>query len=80
MLLSRSLATTTAARAGAEAAAPAAAAPVDPKLSSIVDQIEKLTLLEASELVTALKVGHACVGYIADSRSKSTDTRNNRLD
>lgn len=28
-----------------------------PKISTIVDQIEKLSLLEAAELVTALKVG-----------------------
>ncbi|CAO1634719.1 unnamed protein product [Parajaminaea phylloscopi] len=32
-----------------------AAAPVDPKLSAIVDQIEGLTLLQASELVSQLK-------------------------
>lgn len=31
------------------------AAPVDAKISGIVDQIEKLTLLEASDLVSALK-------------------------
>lgn len=38
-----------------EAAAPAAE--VSPKISSIVDSVEKLTLLEVSELVSALKVG-----------------------
>ncbi|KAK6464685.1 ribosomal protein L7/L12 C-terminal domain-containing protein [Scheffersomyces coipomensis] len=32
-----------------------AAAPVDPKISTIVDQISKLTLLETSALVTELK-------------------------
>lgn len=37
-------------------AAPAAAAEVSPKISSIVDSVEKLTLLEVSELVQALKV------------------------
>lgn len=31
------------------------AAPVDAKISTIVDQIEKLTLLEAADLVSALK-------------------------
>ncbi|KAN0064191.1 54S ribosomal protein L12, mitochondrial [Thecaphora frezii] len=31
------------------------AAPVDPKIGGIVDQIEKLTLLEAAELVSQLK-------------------------
>lgn len=33
----------------------AAAAPVDPKIASIVDQISTLTLLETSSLVTELK-------------------------
>lgn len=40
-----------------EAAPAAAAAEVSPKISSIVDSVEKLTLLEVSELVSALKVG-----------------------
>jgi large subunit ribosomal protein L7/L12 len=34
----------------------AAAAPVSPKIASIVDSVEGLTLLEVSELVSALKV------------------------
>ena len=38
----------------AEEAAPAT--PASPKITQIVDSIEKLTLLEASELVTELKV------------------------
>lgn len=46
----RALSTTSMLR---NAAAPAAA--VDPKISGIVDQIEKLTLLEASDLVSHLK-------------------------
>lgn len=37
--------------------APPQKAPADPKLVAIVDQVEKLTLLEASSLVTLLKVG-----------------------
>lgn len=37
------------------AAEPAAQAPVDPKISSIVDQISTLTLLETSSLVSELK-------------------------
>ncbi|OMJ09338.1 hypothetical protein AYI69_g10719, partial [Smittium culicis] len=32
-----------------------ASAPVDPKLVSIIDEISKLTLLETSQLVDALK-------------------------
>ncbi len=53
----RSLATASASAGGADASAPPpASANADPKLVSIVDQIEKLTLLEASELVTQLKV------------------------
>ena len=48
----RSLATTT--PAAADAAAPAASA--DPKLSKMVDDIAGLTLLQASYLVTLLKV------------------------
>jgi large subunit ribosomal protein L7/L12 len=39
--------------AGASASSVTAASP---KISTIVDQIEKLTLLEAAELVTVLKV------------------------
>ncbi len=39
----------------ADAAKDAAAAPVDPKISTIVDQISKLTLLETSSLITELK-------------------------
>jgi large subunit ribosomal protein L7/L12 len=43
-------------RANSTAAAPAAAAaPVDPKITTIVDQISKLTLLETSALITELK-------------------------
>ena len=38
-----------------EAEAPSA--PANPKIAEIVDSIEKLTLLEASDLVTQLKVG-----------------------
>lgn len=39
-----------------EASSPAAsAAPVDPKIAAIVDQISKLTLLETSALITELK-------------------------
>lgn len=34
-----------------------AKSPVSPKIAPIVDQISGLTLLEVSELVTALKVG-----------------------
>lgn len=49
----RALSTTRVVR---EEAAAAAAAEVSPKISSIVDSVEKLTLLEVSELVSALKV------------------------
>lgn len=52
----RSLSTTRVVR---DAAPAAAAAEVSPKISSIVDSVEKLTLLEVSELVTALKVSCA---------------------
>ncbi|TEB35550.1 60S ribosomal protein L7/L12 [Coprinellus micaceus] len=38
-----------------EAAASTSSAPVDPKISAIVDDISKLTLLQASELVAQLK-------------------------
>lgn len=38
-----------------EAATTTAAAPVDPKISTIVDQISTLTLLETSALITELK-------------------------
>lgn len=34
----------------------AAAAPVNPKISAIVDQISQLTLLETADLVSSLKV------------------------
>lgn len=34
-----------------------AAAPADPKIAGIVDQISKLTLLETADLVSSLKVG-----------------------
>jgi large subunit ribosomal protein L7/L12 len=34
----------------------AAAAPENPKISAIVDQISKLTLLETADLVSSLKV------------------------
>lgn len=34
----------------------AAAAPVNPKIGSIVDQISQLTLLETADLVSSLKV------------------------
>lgn len=34
----------------------AEAAPVDPKISAIVDQIGQLTLLETADLVSSLKV------------------------
>lgn len=37
-------------------------APVSPKISQIVDSIETLTLLEASELVQALKVRDPLTG------------------
>lgn len=36
--------------------------PSSPKITEIVDSIEKLTLLEASELVQELKVGSARTG------------------
>ena len=39
-----------------EAQPPAAPPAADPKLTSIVDSVEKLTLLEAAQLVTLLKV------------------------
>ncbi|VDC03993.1 unnamed protein product [Peniophora sp. CBMAI 1063] len=48
---SRSLATTS--RVASDAAAPAA--PADPKLSKMVDDIAGLTLLQAADLVTLLK-------------------------
>lgn len=35
-----------------------AAAPVNPKIAQIVDQISTLTLLETADLVSSLKVGH----------------------
>ena len=35
----------------------AAAAPSNPKIAGIVDQISKLTLLETADLVSSLKVG-----------------------
>lgn len=41
--------------APSSSSASSSAAPVDPKLSAIVDQIENLTLLQASELVSQLK-------------------------
>lgn len=41
----------------------APAAEVSPKISSIVDSVEKLTLLEVSELVSALKVSGAGLGW-----------------
>src|SRR3954447_12172584 len=37
-------------------AAPAAAAPANPKIAQIVDQISTLTLLETADLVSSLKV------------------------
>lgn len=53
----RSLAVSARRANDAETPAPAESrAPADPKLVSIVDQVEKLTLLEASSLVTLLKV------------------------
>lgn len=44
-----------AADANAAAATPTPAAPVDPKISTIVDSISKLTILETSQLITELK-------------------------
>ena len=46
----------TASRSIATSAVRFSDAAVDPKIGGIVDQIEKLTLLEASELVNQLKV------------------------
>lgn len=43
------------ATASAESSSPAAV-PLDPKLSKIVDDISSLTLLQAADLVTVLKV------------------------
>ncbi|WVW79483.1 ribosomal protein L7/L12 [Kwoniella bestiolae CBS 10118] len=54
LLLSRPLSTSRPYLAEAEASS-SAAAPVSPKISPIVDQISGLTLLEVSELVSALK-------------------------
>jgi large subunit ribosomal protein L7/L12 len=34
-----------------------AAAPTNPKIAEIVDQISRLTLLETADLVSSLKVG-----------------------
>lgn len=42
-------------RCESSAAAPAAAAPVDPKIAQIVQDISKLTLLETSSLIQELK-------------------------
>jgi hypothetical protein len=42
--------------ATAAAEAPAASAPVDPKIAGIVDDIAGLTLLQAADLVAQLKV------------------------
>lgn len=38
-----------------------AAAPANPKITQIVDQISQLTLLETADLVASLKVGFLCV-------------------
>lgn len=38
----------------------AAAAPTNPKIAGIVDQISQLTLLETADLVSSLKVCIAC--------------------
>lgn len=37
----------------------AAAAPSNPKIATIVDQISQLTLLETADLVSSLKVRHS---------------------
>ncbi|KKA28101.1 hypothetical protein TD95_002320 [Thielaviopsis punctulata] len=42
-------------RSNSTDAAPAAAAPVNPKIAAIVDQISTLTLLETADLVSSLK-------------------------
>ncbi|WVQ63789.1 ribosomal protein L7/L12 [Kwoniella botswanensis] len=56
LILSRPLSTSRPLFAEAESSSSAAAAaPVSPKISPIVDQISSLTLLEVSELVSALK-------------------------
>lgn len=38
----------------------AAAAPTNPKIAAIVDQIGQLTLLETADLVSSLKVSREC--------------------
>jgi large subunit ribosomal protein L7/L12 len=38
-----------------------AAAPVSPKIQTIVDQISQLTLLETADLVSSLKVRPSCL-------------------
>lgn len=57
----RSLSSSALLRAEAQADGSSSSSNASPKLTAIVDQIEKLTLLEAAELVTQLKVSLAGV-------------------
>lgn len=48
----------------------AAAAPTNPKIATIVDQISQLTLLETADLVSTLKVGDShtkSMSYVVES-------------
>lgn len=47
----------------------AEAAPVDPKISAIVDQISQLTLLETADLVSSLKVSSPAPFPLTRSRT-----------
>jgi hypothetical protein len=81
--LSRSFASTSSSRAeptpaAASSTPPPPPASLSPKISAIVDQISTLTLLEAADLVDALKVRSLALFPRANTRSRSFRTTQRR--